>query len=568
MKTKIIFLLACMLMMIPGIANAAIAVEPSPPCECDDNLCTNCGEIRPLFTICDKRNRNCTEINTDTINNNQKYDLFEIKDKEIYLDNSEINLEFNRIWSLLDYKMHISGTNKITYLNSFNTGKNSISVQMYPNLYTSYYIPFTVEGDGTLEIEVANQIKKNTAGETYYKCWTIDRKVCSSEEVPSMSRTNNVANINKSDYKLLDGPAPAVIRQVCLTEATINTSDNTATFSVPASGYTVSDLKSKFAENADVFYLAELNSTVELTSVEFPRLLKSYAKADNVLTADGRRQFIDTLINNKTLDDEGRLGCEMSYFIPTEIVTEEAQITSAWGEANIQTSLSRSFSKTGSYLINFPEEKTMITTTKTDNIVFESTEEFDPNYHLVVDDITEKITDVQSLSVQAKTDKTLVELYDIYMADENDNIVKMENGTYKIKIELNDLLKKYENYQIIYISDDNKVELIDATVEGNYITFNTTHLSKYGVVGKEIRKTGNIITNPQTADSVVTYALVLAALAVVVALVVLRIKKLKKANMQLGNLLSLYDSIYDTGTGYFIITLISLFVNFGIISCE
>ena len=172
----------------------------------------------------------------------------------------------------------------------------------------------------------------------------------------------------------------------------------------------------------------------------------------------------------------------------------------------------------------------MITTTKTDNIVFESTEEFDPNYHLVVDDITEKITDVQSVNVQAKTDKVLVELYDIYMADENDNIVKMEDGTYTIKVELNDTLKKYEDYQVIYISDDNTVELIDAKVDGNYVVFNTTHLSKYGIVGKEIRKTGNIITNPQTADSVVTYALALIALAVAVALVVLRIKKIKKEN--------------------------------------
>ena len=496
MKKKIIFLLACMLMIIPGIANAGVKPQPSaPPCGCQDNLCTNCTGISPLFTICEKSGKNCTEINTDTINNNQKYDLFEIKDKEIYLDNSEIKLEFNNIWSLLNYKIHISGTNKITYLNSIR--KNPISAQVHP----SDYIPFTVEGDGTLEIEVANQIKKNTAGETYYKCWEIaHRGSCAFSDVATS----------------------------CLTEATVNVKDNTVTFGVPASGYTVSDLKSKFAENADVFYNAEVDriQTMEEFNEFPPELLKSYATADDdVLTADGRRQFIDTLINNRNLFPINKC---IPFLTPTDVVSEEAQITSAWGEANIQTSLSRSFSKTGSYLINFPEEKTMITTTKTDNIVFESTEEFDPNYHLVVDDITEKITDVQSVNVQAKTDKVLVELYDIYMADENDNIVKMEDGTYTIKVELNDTLKKYEDYQVIYISDDNTVELIDAKVDGNYVVFNTTHLSKYGIVGKEIRKTGNIITNPQTADSVVTYSLALAALAVAVTLVVLRIKKLKK----------------------------------------
>ena len=501
MKKKIIFLLACMLMIMPGVVKSQ-----QQPCGCfpNDNLCTDCGG-KALFTICEKSGKNCTEINTDTINNNQKYDLFEIKDKEIYLDNSEIKLEFNNIWSLLNYKIHISGTNKITYLNSSNTKKDPILAQQYPNLYTSDYIPFTVEGDGTLEIETINQIKKNTAGETYYKCWKIAQ--------------HGIGSCGSSD-----------VATSCLTEATVNVKDNTVTFGVPASGYTVSDLKSKFAENADVFYNAEVDriQTMEEFNEFPPELLKSYATADDdVLTADGRRQFIDTLINNRNLFPINKC---IPFLTPTDVVSEEAQITSAWGEANIQTSLSRSFSKTGSYLINFPEEKTMITTTKTDNIVFESASEFDPNYHLVVDDITEKITDVQSVNVQAKTDKVLVELYDIYMADENDNIVKMEDGTYTIKVELNDTLKKYEDYQVIYISDDNTVELIDAKVDGNYVVFNTTHLSKYGIVGKEIRKTGNIITNPQTADSVVTYALALIALAVAVALVVLRIKKIKKEN--------------------------------------
>ena len=125
---------------------------------------------------------------------------------------------------------------------------------------------------------------------------------------------------------------------------------------------------------------------------------------------------------------------------------------------------------------------------------------------------------------------TLLELYDIYMADENDNIVDMGNGTYKIKIELNDTLKKYEEYQVIYISEDNTVELIDAKVDGNYVVFNTTHLSKYGIVGSEIRKTGNIITNPKTADSVVTYGLILGALLITAGMVLFRIRKLRKEN--------------------------------------
>lgn len=40
-----------------------------------------------LFTICDKRGRNCITIDDFTINDNKVYGLFEIKNKEIYLNN-------------------------------------------------------------------------------------------------------------------------------------------------------------------------------------------------------------------------------------------------------------------------------------------------------------------------------------------------------------------------------------------------------------------------------------------------------------------------------------------------
>ena len=474
------------------------------------------------FTICNKVGRNCITITTETINNNQKYDLFEIKNREIYLDNSDITLEILRPIEQ-QYVIHISGTNKIEYLN---------------NIFVKEYIPFTVEGEGTLEIVTSNQIKKNTAGETYYKCWKIniadDEFHCGALEADPTKNTKTVSNVKKinvGDVHLLrqtNTKAKIPVVDICLTEAEVNTGDNTVTFAVPKYGYTVTDIKNKFAENADAFYNAEVNLT--MSPQEFnertPRLLKSYAGAnDNVLTADGRTAFITSLINKgNTLE----LSCDDYYLTPTKIVTDETQITASWGNEYINTELPRRFSKTGSYLINVSEEKEMITTTKKDNIVFESTEEFDPNYHLVVDDITEKITEIQSASVQAKTDKVLVELYDIYMADENDNIVKMEDGTYTIKVELSEQLKKYKDYQVIYISEENTVELIDARVEGDYIVFNTTHLSKYGIVGREV-KTGNIV-NPNTADSLITYGLILASLAVAIALVIVRINKLKKAN--------------------------------------
>ncbi len=502
-----------------------------------------------LFRICDKRGKKCQEIDDEHFGLDKKYDLFELKSYVIYLNNSEITFEvLNESPKGINgrYDINISGTNKITYLNNYRvaaavvsdlSGKRGVSGGT-----TSEYIPISVVGDGTLEIEVAYQIKKNAAGERYYKCWQLNKKICGiireRSKAEASTRNNTNTSIDTNEVKLLaqtntkdskdDG---LVFNPVCLTEITVN-SDNTVSFNTPKYGYTLSDIKQKFSANADAFYRAEVGRTMTMQEYnEFPPLLlKSYAGAnDNVLTSDGRMQFIDTLVENGIARNNGlSLNCDTSYMQPEEVVFEEATIPASWGLEYIQTDLRRSFSKTGSYLINFPEEKNMITTTKKENITFISKEEFDPNYYLRVDDITEDITDVQALSVQAKTDKVLVELYDINMYDQNDNIVKMEDGTYTIKVELNDLLKKYEAYQIIYISDDNKVELIDATVEGNYITFNTTHLSKYGIVGTEIRKTGNIITNPKTADAVVTYGLIFGALVVAVVMVLFRIRKLKQ----------------------------------------
>ena len=499
-----------------------------------------------LFRICDKRGKNCQEIGDANFGEDKKYDLFELKSYVIYLNNSEITFEvFNESPKGTNgrYDINISGTNKITYLNNYRVLLASTSSELEKKGRTvdetpSEYIPISVVGDGTLEIEVAYQIKKNAAGERYYKCWYVNTKKCDFiRDAKASTRNNTNTSIDTNEVKLLAAtaskPAVVVTGPVCLTEITVN-SDNTVSFNIPKYGYTLSDIKQKFGNSADAFYRAEVGST--MTMQEFnekaPELLKSYAGAnDNVLTSDGRMKFIDTLVGNGIAINNGlSLNCGTSYMQPEEVVFEEATIPASWGLEYIQTDLRRSYSESGSYLINFPEAKEMITTTQKENITFISKEEFDPNYYLRVDDITEDITDVQALSVQAKTDKVLVELYDINMYDQNDNIVKMEDGTYTIKVELNDLLKKYEAYQVIYISDDNKVELIDATVEGNYIVFNTTHLSKYGIVGTEIRKTGNIVTNPKTADAVVTYGLIFGALVVAVVMILFRIRKLKKEN--------------------------------------
>ena len=119
------------------------------------------------------------------------------------------------------------------------------------------------------------------------------------------------------------------------------------------------------------------------------------------------------------------------------------------------------------------------------------------------------------------------------MLNKDNDVVKMKSGTYTIKIKLSDLLKKYNEYLIVYTNDTNEVELIPAKVVDEYIVFSTTHLSKYGILGveKTTKKlidlgTTQEIKNPKTADNTITYGLVLFTLMVASITTIIRIKKI------------------------------------------
>ena len=126
-----------------------------------------------------------------------------------------------------------------------------------------------------------------------------------------------------------------------------------------------------------------------------------------------------------------------------------------------------------------------------------------PMYKLIVTEVTdeEKLSNIQK---SLKSNEKLLNLYDINIVDGNGEIVKLENGSYLIKIKMTEDLKKYDNYSVVYIDESGKVaETLKAKIDGEYITFTTTHLSSYGVVGL------SDVENPQTYDSIVTYVVIM-----------------------------------------------------------
>ena len=480
-----------------------------------DNLCDTSCKAADLFTICVNR-LDCTTITTETIYNNQKYGNFEIKDREIYLNDSNIlSLKFDNAWTSLNYKIHITGSNIIRQLTSINAGKYSKGAEEYPQIYTSDFIPFTVVGDGTLEIEQAkNVLKVDTDGNVYYNHWYYNPPYEVSDEYRDISKSNLLAN-RFCNYTLWDNGA------------TYGASCSPVDY-IPLAK---KDIVTAFINRSDNPRFIDDTYSTEMQATSYPKTLqnvKDLLDLNNYLIQITKCHSVGCVreqVINHILDQNIIVGTFPEY--------ENGQISREWGEDNIQTDLTRSYNDNGHYVIGaHTEELETVTTTQTGNIIFESTESFDSNYHLNVEDITENITETDARKIEAKTNKTLIKLYGINMLDKGNKVVDMPNGTYTIKVALSDLLKKYSDYQVVYINES-EVELIPVKVEDGYIVFNTTYLSKYGIVGleKTTKKdiiTGENITNPKTADSIVTYGLLLFSLIISTALVVLRIRKLKE----------------------------------------
>ena len=66
-----------------------------------------------------------------------------------------------------------------------------------------------------------------------------------------------------------------------------------------------------------------------------------------------------------------------------------------------------------------------------------------------------------------------------------------------VKIPMTDQLKGYKYYQAVYLGDP--LERFDAEVEGNFLVFETTHLSQYAILGSNTPfETSEKPTDPTT----------------------------------------------------------------------
>ena len=112
----------------------------------------------------------------------------------------------------------------------------------------------------------------------------------------------------------------------------------------------------------------------------------------------------------------------------------------------------------------------------------------------------------------------LLTVYQITVKDADGKTVEVKNNPMTVKIPMTDQLKGYKYYQAVYIGDE--LERFDAVVEGDFLVFETTHLSQYAILGSNTPfetsenptdsskpadpskpNTGSDIKSPQTGDN-------------------------------------------------------------------
>ena len=100
----------------------------------------------------------------------------------------------------------------------------------------------------------------------------------------------------------------------------------------------------------------------------------------------------------------------------------------------------------------------------------------------------------------------LLSIYDISVRKDG-KALEIKDNPMTVKIPMNDHLKGYKYYQAVYLGDP--LERFDAVVEGDFLVFETTHLSHYAILGsntpfetsEQPDKPSEKTESPQTGDN-------------------------------------------------------------------
>lgn len=210
-------------------------------------------------------------------------------------------------------------------------------------------------------------------------------------------------------------------------------------------------------------------------------------------------------------------------FLQKHMGMVEHNINESWVKEHITTDLNVFYNEDGTVTFS-----SVGSTLEYENVIFESKSILDKNYKLDVIDTLKNATDELKDAIK-KASKDLIALYDISVVDVNNNIVPMKDGSFTIKIKLTDTMKKYNSLTVAYILDSKIVETFDTTNDGEYVTFNTTHLSEYAILGS-YDNNSETIENPSTGDNIISNITILSLSIVGIGFLIYALKKGKCNN--------------------------------------
>lgn len=125
------------------------------------------------------------------------------------------------------------------------------------------------------------------------------------------------------------------------------------------------------------------------------------------------------------------------------------------------------------------------------SITFE--EDKDENYTLDI----KKIEIPENLA-----SKNIKFIVDINLLNNNSEIVEVNGTKMIIKIKLPEILKGYNHFQAAYIGRQGEIkETLPATLKDGYITFETIHLSKYGIIATNKSSGGSGSSNEEKTEN-------------------------------------------------------------------
>ena len=109
------------------------------------------------------------------------------------------------------------------------------------------------------------------------------------------------------------------------------------------------------------------------------------------------------------------------------------------------------------------------------------------------------------------------------------NEVELNDTKIKVKLQVGNDIKQYDVYKVVYVKDGTIVETIAAKVDGEWLLFDTTHLSEYGITGEN-----NPEESPVTGDNAQTtlwvFLMILSLMAAAGVFVLIRNKKTAAEN--------------------------------------